>query len=324
MQTSPQPRDPNKRLVLFHRDFQRFTGGHLKVWDYFNHVLASPDYEPRIAFTSDSKWDQTNPWSNAREYVGDWKPDGADVLFVAGKDWKHLAGTIPANGGKPVINLIQHPRHADTRDQLHVFLTNRAVRICVSQQVADAINATGRVNGPVVVIPNGANIKELVAVPPNQQRPTDVLICGLKAPDLARRLDKRLRQDENVRVTPLLDWTRRPEYLQQLGRAKIVVTLPRPTEGFYLPALEAMASGAIVICPDCLGNRDFCLDRVNCFRPGYDLDELTAAVYRAFALSPDEADTMRSHAAATVRQHSLDREREEFLRILGRLDELWG
>ena len=30
------------RPVLFYRDFKRFTGGDLKVWDYFNHVRSSP------------------------------------------------------------------------------------------------------------------------------------------------------------------------------------------------------------------------------------------------------------------------------------------
>ncbi|MEY3194536.1 MAG: hypothetical protein RIQ78_633 [Bacteroidota bacterium] len=28
--------------VAFHRHFTGFTGGHLKVFDYFNHVCSSP------------------------------------------------------------------------------------------------------------------------------------------------------------------------------------------------------------------------------------------------------------------------------------------
>jgi GT2 family glycosyltransferase/glycosyltransferase involved in cell wall biosynthesis len=38
-------------------------------------------------------------------------------------------------------------------------------------------------------------------------------------------------------------------------------------EGFALPPLEAMAAGAAVVCTDAHGNRDFCIDGVNCLMP---------------------------------------------------------
>src|SRR4051794_29637786 len=136
------PRDPAKKLVLFHRDFQRFTGGHLKVWDYFSHVAASPAFEPRIAFTPESKWDATNPWSAVRDRVADWKPNDADVLFLAGPDWQALADDQRSNPGRPIINLIQHQRHADHSSELRGFLKHKAVRICVSEEVAAAIRET--------------------------------------------------------------------------------------------------------------------------------------------------------------------------------------
>ena len=86
-----EPGPSSKRVVLFHRDFQRFTGGHLKVWDYFNHVAASPNYEARISFTASSKWDRTNPWFSARDRLVDWNLKKADVLFLAGMDWRALS-----------------------------------------------------------------------------------------------------------------------------------------------------------------------------------------------------------------------------------------
>jgi len=36
--------------MLFYREFRRFTGGDLKVWDYFNHVLSTPGWEPYVRF----------------------------------------------------------------------------------------------------------------------------------------------------------------------------------------------------------------------------------------------------------------------------------
>jgi GT2 family glycosyltransferase/glycosyltransferase involved in cell wall biosynthesis len=50
-------------------------------------------------------------------------------------------------------------------------------------------------------------------------------------------------------------------------------------EGFALPPLEAMATGAAVVCTDAHGNRDFCADGVNCLMP----EATPAAVGEALA-----------------------------------------
>ncbi len=50
-------------------------------------------------------------------------------------------------------------------------------------------------------------------------------------------------------------------------------------EGFALPPLEAMACGGAVVCTDAHGNRDFCVDGVNCLMP----EASTAAVSAALA-----------------------------------------
>jgi glycosyltransferase involved in cell wall biosynthesis len=309
-------------MVLFHRDFRRFTGGHLKVWDYFNHVAASNSHEPRIAFTPESKWDETNPWARARDRVIDWQPQAADLLFLAGNDWQCLPAEQGQSFSRPVINLVQHPRHADPNGELYRFLSNRAIRICVSAQVADAIKGTGKVKGPVFVISNGIDLAAIPDVKPHEHRPIQLLLCGLKAPDLARSLGESLAND-NVTVNSLGQWIPRPEYLNRLNDAKIAVMLPRKEEGFYLPALEAMACEAIVVCPDCIGNRDFCRDGVNCFRPAYDEHEIAAAIKTAIRQSADETAAMLRNAKRTVSEHSLEQERENFLKILARVDELW-
>jgi GT2 family glycosyltransferase len=54
-------------------------------------------------------------------------------------------------------------------------------------------------------------------------------------------------------------------------------------EGFALPPLEAMATGAAVVCTDAHGNRDFCVDGVNCLMPGPHVEEVSAAIARLLA-----------------------------------------
>ncbi len=51
-------------------------------------------------------------------------------------------------------------------------------------------------------------------------------------------------------------------------------------EGFALPPLEAMATGAAVVCTDAHGNRDFCVDGLNCLMPEANTAAVSAALAR--------------------------------------------
>ena len=51
-------------------------------------------------------------------------------------------------------------------------------------------------------------------------------------------------------------------------------------EGFCLPPLEAMATGGAVVCTDAHGNRDFCVDGVNCLMPEPTVESVAGAVRR--------------------------------------------
>jgi GT2 family glycosyltransferase/glycosyltransferase involved in cell wall biosynthesis len=54
-------------------------------------------------------------------------------------------------------------------------------------------------------------------------------------------------------------------------------------EGFALPPLEAMATGAAVVCTDAHGNRDFCVDGENCLMPEAQTAAVAAALGRLLA-----------------------------------------
>ncbi len=99
--------------------------------------------------------------------------------------------------------------------------------------------------------------------------------------------------------------------------------LPNATEGFYLPALEAMALGTLVICPDCVGNRSFCIPDENCLRPTYDEPAIVAAVRAALALPAATTNAMLAAARATAQRHSIQTERAAFLAVLNDLAQIW-
>jgi glycosyltransferase involved in cell wall biosynthesis len=183
----------------------------------------------------------------------------------------------------------------------------------VSDEVAAAIVSTGLVNGPVHVIPNGIDLGDLP--PTTLPRDIPVLIAGMKNPAFARTVEDRLRR-AGIEAECLVEPLPRAAFLERLARSVVAITLPVEREGFFLPGLEAMAVGAVVVCPDCVGNRGFCRDRETAFRPAYAVEDVVAAAIEAIGKPPQAADAMRAAAAREVRHHGLEAERLAFLRIL--------
>jgi hypothetical protein len=304
----------NKRSVLFYRHFDQYSGGHQKVFDYFTHLYDADDYRPAISFSSTSEWNESNPWFPNHESI-EFLTNRYDYLFLAGMDW-----SVYAEQGidleKPVINLIQHVRHASSDADVYPFLKNKAIRICVSPEVASAVRNLA--NGPVITIANGIEIPEI-----KSNKTNDVYIAGYKNKPFAKALANHLAIEGQTEHLP------RKKFLYQLAAARIAVLLPHPSEGFFLPALEAMRLAEITIVPDCIGNRSFCIDfaydQGNCLMPSYDLDGLIGAVHQAKEIlrDKDRLNKLKTNSIATVNKHSLMRERQQFLALMCKVDELW-
>ena len=310
------------RLVLFHRKYRRFHGGHLKVWHYFNHVVTAPGFDARVHFDVNSAWDESNPWTEMPDRVIDSVDDlDPDVLFVAGRDWQRLDECGLLDRGIPILNFIQHVRHAAEWSIQSNYLDRKAIRLCVSQEVADAVVAAGS-SGPTVVIPNGVDVPVVASDVPDA-RPIDLLIAGLKQPVQAARAAQRLAAPGRS-IEVLTEHVSRENFLDSMRRARVTLFLPNEEEGFYLPALEGMALGTIVVCPDCIGNRSFCLPGVNAFRPAFRFDDMMHDAETALTMDNPAAEVLRRGATETARNHSLDAERDRFHRVLADLDALWA
>jgi glycosyltransferase involved in cell wall biosynthesis len=293
--------------MLFLRDFRGATGGHLKYWDYLEHTKRIPGIEPELYLTPGSLTDMSNPFLTSgvpiREHL-----TASDSYFVAGLDWKWLDAAGIDLSGKPVINLVQHVLHADPTDPKFTFLARPALRICVSAPVAEALSATGRVTGPIVTIENGIEIGHVTASLTPSVR-SGVFIAGYKAPDMGRAIAVRLRQSVEVDLAEA--FVPRDDFLRRVARARLCVLLPNAKEGFYLPALEAMALGTPVIVPDCIGNRSFCIDGVTCLAPQFSVSAISQAamqVHDSVTLAKD----LVQGGYAMAKRHSLDREEEQY------------
>lgn len=314
-----------KKQVFFYRDFIRFRGGHLKIWHYFNHLTNNSNYEPRIYLSERSLIDETNPWKDTPKLTS-WKPSEADILFLGGGDWKAVIKNdafIKKQKNLPVINFIQglNALKPENIDNLH--LKERAIRICVSEEIASVLNSVSYVNGPVFTIPNCIDYSELPEPLDLKYKDIDLLIVAIKQPILGEKLKSEYLSLSNKKIYLLSKYISRFDFLNLVNRAKATLYLPMQLEGFYLAALEGMYLHTLVICPDCMGNRSFCIDGETCFLPLYNIPAIKEATFRALALSNQQRQYFIERAKIKVVAHGIQHESKQFLSIMNRIDELW-
>jgi hypothetical protein len=310
--------------VVFHRNYKRFQGGHLKVFHYFEHVRSSPAHQARIRFSPDSVWHDGNPWRGLREaVVGPGESVTADVLFLAGMDWQWLQPEQRSASSVPIINLIQGFSAARGKGPHREFIAHPAIRICVSAEIQEAVERTGSAGGPVFTVPIGLDLKSMPAARVPEERDIDCVVLAVKDRPLGQAITEDILA-AGYRVLLIDHAMPRDDLLAAMARARVAVHLPVLFEGAYLPALESMALGAAVVCPDCIGNRSFCRDGETCLVPDRNRRAIVGSALAALTASPHELEPMLGSARAHAVARGLDSERAQFLKILDRVEELWA
>ncbi len=89
-------------------------------------------------------------------------------------------------------------------------------------------------------------------------------------------------------------------------------------EGFCLPPLEAMATGAAVVCTDAHGNRDFCVDGENCLMPDPDQGSVSEALARVLS-DPELRERLGRAGQATAAHYAWERRIEDLERFFEEL-----
>lgn len=77
-------------------------------------------------------------------------------------------------------------------------------------------------------------------------------------------------------------------------------------EGFSLPLLEAMATGAPIICTDAHGNRDFCFDGKNCLMVEHDDEKALSAAMKKLFNNPALREKLSKEAVKTAKDYRWD------------------
>lgn len=311
------------------------NGGNLKLRDCYNHLETSPRYQPRVFFHPDTVWPAEtygHHWADLRQSsLKNWKIKADDLLFFSGHDWQVLSEEQRRQPPAPIINIVQ-PRHARKQDARREFLKYPAIRIAKSEHGAAILRRHG-LNGPLFVIPDAIDLAALPTLP--DRKDIDILIPGLKQPEFARQLYARLaawneREGLELKIHLQLPpkLPRREDFLHLVARAKCIACVPleaaRGSEGFYLPALEAMALQTLVVCPHAVGNVDHCLDGVNCLVPAFTVEAISEKVQMAWRLPAAKKAALIEGGLRTAQKHRIEEERAATLSLVHRARQLWS
>ena len=151
---------------------------------------------------------------------------------------------------------------------------------------------------------------ELREQPEPKQRP-ELCMFGIEPEVVA---EAGLAEDPRVR------YVRAPSDAQvnELFNRASVFVQTSTHEGFCLPALEAMATGAAVVCTDAHGNRDFCVDEQNCLMPDSDRDAVSDALARVLG-DPELRERLGRAGEATAQDYSWERRIDALEQFLERV-----
>jgi hypothetical protein len=235
------------------------------------------------------------------------------------------AARLPA-GGSPerIIHLVQNTRHGNPEwlDGLAVRLLARPMaRIMITLEVLEACRPYLNPAGPTRVIPEGHDwaffSRERAG---GLSRPIKVGYTTWKSA-AGTEVEAALAGDERFEFRSIRQTAAWPELRDLYHWCDVFLGFPNRQEGFYLVGLEAMAAGALFVCPDVEGNRAYCRWGENCLGAEWeDVPSYLAALEAVAAMGDAAVQAMRTAAYGALPRHSLAEERRlfgEFLAELG-------
>ena len=312
------------------------VGGVVKIFDYVNHA-RSLGYDvsvraPRMPDAESALFAQEafRPLlddSGVRFHTSEtWEVGDDDLMFLSlPANYQHAYRNLPrAMSPERIIHIIQNVRHINPAwhgGQGSITLTRPAARISINDIVANTIEPWLDHRGLHRVINLGHDSAYFAKQ--RNGKPASPVRVGYTTwkSEIGTRVEEALTDEpfEFRAIRETANW----EQLRALYHwCDVFLCSPGPEEGMYLPGLEAMSAGCLIITPDVGGNLAYAQPGVNCLLTGFEsVPDYVAALQRLASAPATELDHLRSAAYAVVPEFDLDAERRGFAAFL---DELWG
>lgn len=324
----------NKQRMYFLTPMFEPVGGVVKVFDYVNHAIAL-GYEPIIACPE--RYRKGLPLFTNQRFSG-LTPE-AGIKYI---DLEQVSL------GPDDLAFLTWPTHYEVVERRMSRWTQHEQVIQIVQNVRWANPSfTGGyavrvLSRPMARIMTNDIVLEAVKPYLNQTSLTEVIQLGHDAAFFAKNrtggLDSPLKiayttwksgvGDEVASLLSGPDFQfeaiRQPADWEELRKlyhwADVFLATPFAEEGFYMPGLEAMSAGAVVISPDAGGNRAYCDFGKNCLPVELDDAQGYVAVLKSLkSESTEEINRLRHEGYETIKRHTLEHERERFGEFLDRL-----
>lgn len=318
----------------------RPVGGVVKTFDYVNHaralgyepVIACPEtYKPTLPLFKLARFSGISPENDVRftglEGVSVGPHDLAFLTWPT--DYQIIESRLSRwTRHEQVIFIVQNVRWANP-----TFMGGYAVRL-LSRPMA-RIMTNDVVLEAVKPYLNETSLTEIIQIGHGSGffakkrarsfgSPIKVGYTTWKS-DLGDRVADELAKDAGFKFQAI----RRPVGWDELRRlyhwSDVFLATPWIEEGFYLPGLEAMAAGAVVISSDAGGNRAYCDFGENCLYAEFENSASYAEVLRSLKdYDLDGISRLRRNGYETVGLHTLEQEQKRFSEFMDRLTKRLG
>ena len=322
-----------KRIVFFVPS-DKPVGGIAKVLDYAVHASLG-GYE--TIFCCHYFQDQINKnplflkpyfFNNGRKIriisLEKLIPNKDDIVFFTLPSHYELLSRIyfrKLNPSESFIHLLQNTRVGEIQFEggyAFRLLTKKMRRICITSEVFKSIEPYVTHKKLLEIIPHGFDF-DIFDKPP-EKNDKKVLLVNLFKGDFGLKVVKYFQNDKRISNINIcrkgISWQ---DLIKNYKKSSIFISTPLPEEGLYLPGLEAMAAGNLVVTPDCYGNRFYCDFKENSIKVQYNsFDEYIEAIEFSINNWNTISYLKRKNGYQKASNLKLDRERDLFNRLLVR------
>lgn len=318
------------RLVAYLPTY-RPVGGVIKVLDYAAHardldleviIACEEEFEGGLAAFDDPRRGTLTPEHGVGHVHGFGVGiTGEDIAFFSWpRHYEEIALRLgPATEHRRVIHIIQNVRHANPAWEggyPRRLLARPMSRIYTNDVVRDAVVGLVHDGCPQAVIPLGHDVRFFASERGGMGSPIHVVYPTWKS-HVGVEVAALLGGDDRFTFEAIEGVVAPADLRDAYRRADVVLGGPIAEEGFYMPGLEAMASGALLIVPNAGGNMAYCRFGDNCLEARLeDAASYVEALRTVAAMTSTQVEAMTASGLATAARHTLEQEREGFQRFL--------